>query len=122
MTARTVGGERKPGTFLPNNKANPGGMTVEERASRDMVRQALASPAMRAKGLAAYERLLDADNPLIVKDFMDRAVGKVKERVELSEDPETERPLSSIPDALTEFALWRVERKRESLQNAQPAK
>lgn len=66
--------------------ANPGGMTKEQREARDAIRTWLASPAMRAKGMAAYERCLDADNPVIVKDFMDRLAGKVKEQLEVTGD------------------------------------
>lgn len=72
---------------------NPGGLTAIEREARDAVRQAL-SGELREVGLAAYRRLLEADNPLIVKDFMDRVAGKVKERVELSADPEVAAPLA----------------------------
>lgn len=69
--------------FKPGNRANPGGLTAEEREARDAMRKALSSDGMREQGLAAYKRLLDSDNPLIVKDFMDRVAGKVKERVEV---------------------------------------
>lgn len=66
---------------------NPGGLTALEREARDAIRQAL-SGELREVGLRAYQRCLEADNPLIVKDFMDRVAGKVKERVEVSGDPD----------------------------------
>ena len=65
---------------------NPGGLTVDERSARDALRKALAGEDMRTIGLAAYKRCLEADNPVIVKDFMDRVLGKVKERVTLEDD------------------------------------
>lgn len=67
---------------------NPGGLSALEREARDTLRQALSGPEMLTSGLAAYKRLLEADNPFITKDFMDRVAGKVKERVELSGDPD----------------------------------
>ncbi len=108
--------------FHKGQSGNPGGLTSDEREARDAVRQALAGH-LRAKGLAAYERLLDADNPLIVKDFMDRLAGKVKERVELSGDPDSPLTTGLPSDMLTDFANWRVERReKELLQSAQPVK
>lgn len=84
MTASKQGPE---GTrFAKGTSGNPGGLTTEERAARDAMRQALAEPGIRKKGLAAYKRLLDADNPLIVRDFMDRIAGKVKERVSVEDE------------------------------------
>lgn len=73
------------GRIQKGETRNPGGMTAMEREARDVVRQALAGP-LRKKGLDAYERLLEADNPLIVKDFMDRLVGKVKERLSIEDE------------------------------------
>ena len=66
--------------------ANPGGMTKEQREARDAIRTWLSSEEMREEGKAAYLRLLKADNPVIVKDFMDRLAGKVKEHVEVTGD------------------------------------
>lgn len=71
--------------FKAGNRANPGGLTVEEREARDAMRKALAEPERRAKGLAAYDKLLDEGNPLIVKDFMDRTAGKVTDRIEVED-------------------------------------
>ena len=73
------------GQLLPGQKSlNLGGLNADERAARDAVRAILMGEDMRELGVAAYKRLLQADNPLIVKDFFDRVVGKVKEHVELT--------------------------------------
>ncbi len=53
------------------------------------------------------------------------AYGKPKDSIELSQDPSA--PISHVvgmgPEDLVDFAAWRIERRRrESLQNAQPAK
>lgn len=94
---------------------NPGGLTALEREARDAVRQAL-SGELRGVGLAAYRRCLEADNPVIVKDFMDRVAGKVKERVELSSDPDAPlNPMSSV--TLEELkAIARAQLDKEVLQ------
>ncbi len=87
MASDSKQSSEKPWQFEKGKSGNPGGLTAQEREARDAMRLALSDPAMRARGLAAYGRLLDADNPVIAKDFMDRVAGKVKEHVELSGDP-----------------------------------
>ncbi len=72
--------------FKTGQKGNPGGFTREQRAARDIVQSYLVSSETLSKGLDAYVRLINADNPLIVKDFMDRVAGKVKENIELAGD------------------------------------
>jgi hypothetical protein len=73
------------GQLLPGQKSlNPGGLNADERAARDAIRAVLATPEMREAGLAAYKRCLAADNPVIVKDYMDRVAGKVKEHIEVN--------------------------------------
>ncbi len=74
--------------FLKGSNGNPGGLTREAAAARSQIRQALMMPGLMAKALACYERLLEQDNPLIAKDYMDRVGGKPKEHIELSEDPD----------------------------------
>lgn len=64
---------------------NPGGFSAHERQARHVLRLWLASE-MLEKGKAAYAKALDDGNPAIIKDWADRLMGKVKERVELSED------------------------------------
>lgn len=61
---------------------NGGGLTTEQRQARDALGKWLCEGPQIATGKAAYIRLLEADNPVIVKDFMDRVAGKVKEVVE----------------------------------------
>ncbi len=94
------------------NKRNDGGLTALEREARDAVRQALSGP-LRAVGMAAYERLLMADNPVIVKDFMDRLAGKVKERVEVSQDPDA--PVNPLAQLSLEYleAVARAQLEKE---------
>lgn len=85
------------GRIKPGETRNPGGMTLEARAARDAMLKALAEPSRAKRGLAAYDRLLEADNPLIVKDFMDRLAGKVKEHLALEdEDGNALRPFVGL--------------------------
>lgn len=58
---------------------NPSGISVAQREAREEVREWLAKPETREAGKSAYLRLLGTDNPLIVKDFMDRVAGKPKD-------------------------------------------
>lgn len=99
--------------FKPGNKANPGGLSEAEREARDAVRKALSGD-LREVGLAAYKRLLESDNPVIVKDFMDRVAGKVKEQVELSQDPSA--PINAYAqvtvDELKAVARAQLEKER----------
>ncbi len=70
---------------------NPGGLSKAEREARDAVRLLFATKGatgLHDEGIAAYRRCLQADNPAIVKDFMDRLAGPVKSRVEVSDDPD----------------------------------
>ncbi len=86
MTSKQVAEvERNNKGQVVKGTPNPGGLTALEREARDAVRQALSGP-LRAVGLAAYERLLLADNPTIVSDFMNRLAGKVKERVSIEDE------------------------------------
>lgn len=65
---------------------NPGGMTTQQRQARDALNRWLCEEPQIARGKEAYLRLLDEGNPVIVKDFMDRVAGKVKEHVEVTGD------------------------------------
>ncbi len=99
-TAKTAAGVARQAAsqFKAGNNNNPGGLTKAEREARDAVRQALAEPDMRREGLAAYRRLLEADNPVIVKDFMDRLAGKVQDRLEVNDvtpNKDTTPPLTN---------------------------
>ena len=73
---------------------NGGGLSPEQRRARDALNQWLCDEPQVEKGKAAYLHLLDEGNPVIVKDFMDRVAGKVKEHVEVSGD--SERPLAGL--------------------------
>lgn len=73
------------GRIVPGSGAiNGGGLTKEQRAARDTLNRWLCEEPQVEKGKQAYMRLLEADNPVIVKDFMDRVAGKAKEHIEHS--------------------------------------
>ncbi len=81
---------------------NAGGQTTEQRQARDALNRWLCETPQLDAGKAAYLKLLNGTegvppNPVIVKDFMDRVAGKVKEQVELSGD--SERPLAGLSAA-----------------------
>lgn len=78
--------ERDEKGRIKSGAANPGGMTWEQRQARDALNLWLCADAQVARGKEAYLRLLDEGNPVIVKDFMDRVAGKVKESVEVTGD------------------------------------
>lgn len=88
------------GRIIPGSAAiNGGGLTAEQRQARDALNKWLCEAPQVEAGKAAYMQLLKGDsetppNPVIVKDFMDRVAGKVKEHVELSGS--TERPLAGL--------------------------
>ncbi len=63
---------------------NPGGFTAEERKARDAIRLWLVSDMLET-GKTAYAACLADKNPVIVKDFMDRVAGKVKEHVSMTD-------------------------------------
>lgn len=67
---------------ITRGSPNPGGITKEQRQARDALNAWLIEPNQMEAGKEAYKRCLAADNPVIVKDFMDRVAGKVKEHIE----------------------------------------
>lgn len=67
---------------------NPSGLSKEQRAAREALRLWLESEGTTARGKAAYLKALDDGNPAIIKDWADRTMGKVKEMLELSENPD----------------------------------
>ena len=71
---------------------NAGGQTDVQRQARDALNLWLCAEPQLVKGKEAYLRLLDEGNPVIVKDYMDRVAGKVKEHVEVSGD--SARPMA----------------------------
>ncbi len=97
---------------------NPGGMTRAVRRRADEVREALSSPDFRASALRAYKALLDEGNPFIVKDWMDRVIGKPKERVEISEDPDAQvSPIMQLSlEELKAIARDRIEREAKLVE------
>jgi hypothetical protein len=88
----TKKGPELTGRIQKGETRNPGGLTADERAARDTIRKALASPEMFSSWRRGYLSQLEQENPLILKDYADRVGGKPKDRVELSEDPDS--PLS----------------------------
>ncbi len=101
--------------FKKGTVGNPGGFTAEERQARDAIRKALMAPDMMREGLAAYRRLLEADNPMIAKDFMDRLAGKPREHIELSQDPDAPlNPLAPLTlDELKAVARAQLDKERK---------
>lgn len=78
------------GRVLPGSRGpNPGGMTVEVRQARDLVRKALANPELVEIWLVAYRQKLMEGDVTILKDFADRVAGKPKEHVELTVDADS---------------------------------
>lgn len=67
---------------------NPGGMTAEQKEARAVLQLWLESEGTAERGKAAYLKALDDGNAAIIKDWADRTLGKVKERVEHSSDPD----------------------------------
>lgn len=94
--------------FPKGNKANPGGMTKDQREARDALRQ-FCSVDLMDIGKAAYRSLLETGNPVIVKDWMDRVAGKVKE---VADGIEGEEPISA-GEALAILRWVREERAKK---------
>ncbi len=70
--------------FKEGNSHNPGGMTRETRAARELLRTALTSGPFSAAWKQAYLNQLIAENAIILKDYADRIGGKPKETVEVT--------------------------------------
>ena len=72
------------GRIVPGSGAiNAGGLTTEQRQARDALNKWLCEDNQVEAGKSAYLKLLGEGNPVIVRDFMDRVAGKVKETVEV---------------------------------------
>lgn len=93
---------------------NPGGLTVEEREARDILRKALAAPKFRDAWQDAYFAAIEERNPVILKDYADRVLGKAKEMVEVS-GPEGTPVLTGVkPEVLTSLIDYLQSAKKES--------
>lgn len=102
---------------LVGGTPNPGGLTSAQRQARDALNLWLCDEPQLTAGKTAYLQLLkgDADNPpnpVIVKDFMDRVAGKVKERVSLED--EDGRPLGAVSSVDLVAAVLEMARKERS--------
>ena len=105
-TGAAVARDEKGRVVAGSGALNPGGLTEDERAARDAVRKLFAAvgpEGFRDAGVTAYRELLTEKNPVIVKDFMDRLLGKARERVSL-EDNEG-NPLPALGNATLEQIL-----------------
>jgi hypothetical protein len=78
---------------------NPGGLTKEQREARDLMNAALFDEPTRKAWKAGYLQALAEANPIILKDYADRTLGKPTERILHGEDPEN--PFDTTP-ALTQ--------------------
>lgn len=74
----------RPGTFQPGNRANPGGMTAEQRRARDLLNAELNTDDMRKRWVVAYSKAIDDGVAPILIDYCNRILGKPKEAIELS--------------------------------------
>ncbi len=83
-----------------------------------MVRKLLLSTDSILAGMASYMRLVKADNPLIVKDFMDRVAGKVKEHVEISSDQDTPAHMRLSIEEIKANARFQLEKERTRMLEA----
>lgn len=82
---------------------SPGGMTKEQHEAQRALNKALADPKRIERALVAYDALVEAQNPVILKDFFDRVAGKPKDRLDVTSN---DRPLVDVPsEALLEFIL-----------------
>lgn len=94
---------------------NPGGLTVEEREARDILRKALAAPKFRDAWQEAYFAAIEERNPVILKDYADRVLGKAKEMVEVEWPPEGVAVLTGVkPEVLTSLIDYLQGVKKES--------
>lgn len=91
--------ERNADGSVKSGTPNPGGITKEQRQARDALNRWLCEEPQIEAGKTSYMKLLKGDektppNPVIVKDFMDRVAGKVKESLEVSGDPDS--PIAAL--------------------------
>lgn len=71
---------------------NPHGLSKAARATADKVRNLLSTEEFSETWRVAYLNQIKEENPLILKDYADRVLGKPKEYIQVSEDPDA--PLS----------------------------
>ncbi len=98
-TEPTVKRDAQGRVIAGSGAINAGGQTTEQRQARDALNRWLCDEPQVEAGKVAYLKLLNGaegvpPNPVIVKDFMDRVAGKVREAIEVSGDPE--RPLAGL--------------------------
>lgn len=85
------------GPIQKGETRNPGGMSKEQRAARDLFNRDLSHPTRYRKFLEAYDAQIEAGNPVILKDYADRVGGKVKELIEVNDvtERDTTPPLTN---------------------------
>lgn len=76
--------ERDAKGRIVSGALNAGGLTSAQRQARDAMALWLCEEPQIEKGKEAYLRALSEGNAVIIKDWMDRILGKPKESVELS--------------------------------------
>lgn len=60
------------GRIKKGETRNPGGMTAEQRAARDLLNADLREPSMYRAWLVAYRDQLEQGNAVILRDYADR--------------------------------------------------
>ncbi len=73
------------GRIKAGETRNPGGMSKEQRAARDLFNTDLSKPARYRTFLQAYDEQLALGNPAILLDYANRVGGKVKESLEIED-------------------------------------
>lgn len=73
------------GRIKKGETRNPGGMTKEQRAARELIKAVLLTPERDEKWLTAYETALLERVPAIVLDYTYRRLGKPPETVNVND-------------------------------------
>lgn len=104
--------------FAPGVRTNPGGMTREARAYRDLMRAALCTPEMMKAWKTAYLNQIIAENPFVLRDYADRIGGKPKETVEFIDGDESQAQTRLTIEELKANARFQLEKERTRMLEA----
>lgn len=84
------------GGFKKGQSGNPGGLTKEARAARDLLTADLSSEEMRVAWRAGYAKALSEGNALILADYLNRTLGKPVESVSIEANVNNENPAAPL--------------------------